>query len=114
MKVVFYKKDSGREPIKEDICKLENDDKAEIVACLKDIEDVGFNSNRVQFRKIDGKLWEIKIETKNCGYRIFYVVIDGDIILLLHFYKKQSQKAPRKEIEVAMKRMKDVINKNMR
>lgn len=32
-------------------------------------------------------------------------------MILLHSYKKQSQKAPKNELEIAFKRLKDIINK---
>ncbi|HFD2311459.1 TPA: type II toxin-antitoxin system RelE/ParE family toxin, partial [Legionella pneumophila] len=41
-------------------------------------------------------------------YRFFYVCIQKEIIVLLHAYKKQSQKAPKQEIELAEKRMMEV------
>lgn len=43
------------------------------------------------------------------GYRIFYVTIKQSLTILLHAYKKQSQKAPKKEIEIAEKRMLEVL-----
>jgi phage-related protein len=54
-------------------------------------------------------LWEIKIQSASAGYRIFYVSIKANILVLLHAYKKQSQKAPQKEIEVAEQRMMEVM-----
>lgn len=77
--------------------------------CLKSVEELGFDCPRVQFRQIRGKLWEIKIKTAHAGYRIFYVTIKQSLMILLHIYKKQSQKAPIKEIEVAEKRMLEVL-----
>lgn len=40
---------------------------------------------------------------------MFYVCIKADNMVLLHAYKKQSQKAPKKEIEIAEKRMLEVF-----
>ena len=42
-------------------------------------------------------------------HRVFYVVIVGPTMVLLHAYKKQGQKAPRGEIQVAQARMKEVF-----
>jgi phage-related protein len=41
--------------------------------------------------------------------RVFYVVVTGPEVVLLHAYKKQGQKAPRKEIETAERRMEEVL-----
>jgi phage-related protein len=85
-------------------------DRARILACLKSIEEFGFDCPRVQFRQIKGSLWEIKIKTQSGGFRIFYVTVHSKTLVLLHAYKKQSQKAPKKEIEIAERRMIEVLN----
>jgi phage-related protein len=71
---------------------------------------LGFDSPRVEFRQIEGKLWEIKIKLSSGGHRIFYLSLGKKKMTLLHAYKKQSQKAPSKEIEIAKTRMQEVMN----
>lgn len=41
---------------------------------------------------------------------IFYVVIKNNTMILLHAYRKQSKKAPLKEIEIAEQRLLEVIH----
>jgi phage-related protein len=108
MKILFYTNARGRSPVYEIIKKLQAEDRLRIFACLKSIEELGLDCPRVQFRQIKGKLWEIKIKTKHSGYRIFYVTVKQSVMVLLHVYQKQSQKAPKKEIEIATKRMLEV------
>jgi phage-related protein len=109
MKVVFYSNASGKSPVLENINELGKEDQARLFGCLKNIEELGFYSPRVEFRQIEGKLWEIKIRLQSCGYRVFYVTIKKDMLVLLHAFKKQSQKTPDKIIKTAMKRLKEVI-----
>ena len=52
-----------------------------------------------------GGLWEIKVDAQ----RVFYVLIGGPTVVLLHAYRKQGQKAPRRELDVARERMKQVL-----
>ena len=54
-------------------------------------------------RQLRGKLWELKVSAQ----RVLYVVVKGPEMILLHAFKKQSQKAQR-EIELAERRMKEV------
>jgi phage-related protein len=108
MKIVFYGK--KKKPVVDFIEQLTSKDQAKILACLKNIEELGFDCPRVEFRQISGKLWEIKIQTASAGYRIFYVTIQRKTLVLLHAYKKQSQKAPKKEIDIAEKRLMEVLN----
>lgn len=108
MRVIFY--GIKKRPVVDFIERLTPKDQAKILACLKNVEELGFDSPRVEFRQISGKLWEIKIQTMSSGYRIFYVTLKKSVIVLLHAYKKQSQKAPKKEIEIAEKRLMEVLN----
>ncbi|WP_242605381.1 type II toxin-antitoxin system RelE/ParE family toxin [Fluoribacter gormanii] len=77
---------------------------------MSNIEKLGFDSPRVQFRQIKGSLWEINIKTQRSGYRLFYVCIQGNNIVLLNAYKKQSHKTPKKETEAVEKRMMGVFD----
>lgn len=108
MKIVFY--GMRRRPVVDFIEKLPLKDQAKISACLKSVEELGFDCPRVEYRQITSKLWEIKIATGSAGYRIFYVTLKKDVLVLLHAYKKQSQKAPKKEIVIAEKRLMEVLN----
>jgi len=109
MKLEFFITKNEKNPVLEFINKLEKKDQAKIFGCLQSIQELGFATPRVEFRQIDGKLWEIKIRTSNGGYRIFYVMVDKEKMILLHSYKKKSQKAPKKEISIAIKRLKVVL-----
>lgn len=71
---------------------------------------LGFNSPRVDFRQIRGRLWEIKIRSSSGEFRIFYVDFKANTLVLLHAYQKKSQKAPTKEIEIAEQRLFEVTN----
>lgn len=111
MNIIFYvKKNNNKCPVKEFIEKLEAKDRAKILACLKSVEELGFDSPRVEFRQIRGRLWEIKIRSSSGGFRIFYVSLKANILVLLHAYQKQSQKAPTKEIETAEQRLFEVMD----
>ncbi len=110
MRMIFFQRSNGKSPVKDFIEKLGPKDRAKVLGCLQNIEDLGLDCPRVLFRQIKGKLWEIKIKAATAGYRIFYVCLNLKNIVLLHCYKKQSQKAPKREIEVAEKRMVEVLN----
>ena len=73
---------------------------------LGQIETSGFEAVRTQFRQIEGKLWEIKVS----AHRVLYVMIQREEMVLLHAYKKQGQKLPLREKEVAIRRMKEILS----
>lgn len=109
MKIDFFESKSGRSYFEDFLKDLQKPDRAAILAVFCDIRDHGFNALGCQFRQIDGKLWEIKIKTAGGGWRFFYMTISVEHIFILHCYKKQTQKAPIKEIEIARKRLKEIL-----
>ena len=109
MELKFFITKDGKQPVLEFIRSLEKPDRTKIYGCLDSVEMLGFETPRVEFRQIEGKLWEIKIKTVSGGYRIFYISIHHNILVLLHAFKKQSQKTPPKEIKTAKNRLKEVI-----
>ncbi|MDO8461893.1 MAG: type II toxin-antitoxin system RelE/ParE family toxin [Deltaproteobacteria bacterium] len=106
MKVSFYTTASGRSPVLDYIHDLQKQERARLLEALHQIEQYGFDAMKTQFRQIEGKLWEIKVS----AHRVFYVLVEREEMVLLHAYKKQGQRLPLKEREVAIKRMKEVLS----
>jgi phage-related protein len=106
VKVTFFRTASGRSPVLEYIQNLTKPERARVLEALEQVERRGLDAVRVEFRQIDGKLWEIKIGS----HRVFYVVIDREEMVLLHAYKKQGQKLPIKERDIATRRMKELLS----
>ena len=109
MKIEFLASSSGRSYFEDFLKDLALIDKVSILAIFEEIRKFGFNAIGCQFRQLEGKLWEIKIKTKGGGWRFFYVTLGQDHIFVLHQYKKQGQKAPKKELDVARKRLKEFL-----
>ena len=105
MKVSFYASGSGRSPVVDHIHALDKPERARVLAVLDQVERFGVDAAGATFRQIEGKLWEIKISAT----RVFYVVVRAKEIVLLHAYKKQGQKLPPRERDVALRRMKEVL-----
>jgi len=51
------------------------------------------------------RLWELRPGR----HRVIYFYFEGDKAILLHAFKKQSQKTPEREIGVALQRMKMTV-----
>ena len=105
VKVRFYTSPGGANPVEKYLDKLGGSEAAAVFAAILYIEQHGIVDTPLNLRPIAGKLWELKVSQQ----RVFYVIIIGPEMVLLHAYKKQGQKAPKNEIEVATKRMKDVL-----
>jgi len=63
-------------------------------------------------KQIEGQkgLYEIRVETGNNIFRIFCCFDKGKLVVLLNGYQKKSQKAPKEEINRAVKLMNDYFS----
>ncbi len=109
MEVTFAAAASGRSYFEKFLKDLSTPDRATILAVFQDIQGYGLEAKGCEFRQIEGKLWEVKVRAPTGGYRFFYVMLASDHLHVLHSYKKQGQKAPTRELEVARKRLKEVL-----
>ena len=109
MKVSFYETTSGRSPVQDFIEGISKSDKARFAEVFENIEKHGFGCPRVTFKPLRGKLWEIKFQSVGGKYRIAYIVVEADTMVWLHVFRKSTQKTPIKNLELAEKRMKEVL-----
>ena len=63
-------------------------------------------------KRVEGqrKLFEIRAKGKDGIARVFYCTISGQKIILLHGFIKKTAKTPKKEIDIAVKRMQEVMH----
>ncbi|MCI2430300.1 type II toxin-antitoxin system RelE/ParE family toxin [Candidatus Acetothermia bacterium] len=83
-------------------------DRAKIAAVLAEIEELGFQAIGCDFRQVKGKLWELKIRAPSGAFRIFYVIVTGPEMILLHALRKGARKIPKKDLQLAIKRMEEI------
>ena len=56
-------------------------------------------------RHVEGKIWEARAKGKDGIARGLYFTATGQTVCLLRFFMKKTQKTPKREIELAKKRM---------
>ena len=103
MRVYLYETPGGNSPIKKFIDGLPEVDQARFFEVIDEVEEHGFSAARVIFKPIEGKLWEIKFKSENVGYRVFYVMLEKELMAWLHAFSKKTQKTPKHELELARK-----------
>ena len=52
---------------------------------------------------------ELRIKDESGQYRVFYYTKIKDMIVVFHFFKKKSQTTPKKEMDTARQRLKDLL-----
>lgn len=53
-------------------------------------------------------LHELRLKDRSGQIRVFYFVKRGEAIYMLHAFKKKTQELPRKEIDLVLKRIKEI------
>ncbi len=59
-------------------------------------------------KHLEGALWEMRMKGRSGIARAVYVTAVGRRVVVVHIFEKKTQKTPRREIEIALKRAKEV------
>ena len=90
LKVVFYRSETGNEPVRDWLKNLHRDDKRQIGEDIKTAQ-LGWPLGMPLIRKIDKDLWEVRTRLATGIARVLFTV-DGEHMILLHGFIKKSQK----------------------
>ncbi len=74
------------------------------------LTEFGSNLGLPHTKKIEKELFELRVKGNEGIARVFFCTKVGRKIIMLHSFIKKSQKTPKKEIEIARKRRKEVLN----
>lgn len=86
-----------------------NDIKARFEHIVRLIEANGLERVHEPYIKhLEGKLWEMRMKGRDTIARAIYVTAVEKRIVVVRVFTKKSQKTPRREIETALRRAKEV------
>jgi len=103
LNVVFYKTESGNEPVRDWLKDLPREDRRAIGEDIKTAQ-YGWPLGMPLIRKIERGLWEVRSHISSGIARVFFTVIDTTMVLL-HGFVKKSQKTPQNELDTARRRL---------
>jgi phage-related protein len=109
IKAFFYRTRAGNEPVREWLKKLSKEDRRAVGADIATAE-YGWPIGMPICRKITSHkdLWEIRTDiSDDCIARVLFTVVDEKMILL-HGFVKKTQKTEQRELDLAMKRKKEL------
>lgn len=73
------------------------------------IETAGLERMREPYvRHLEGPVWEMRMKGRDGIARAAYVTATGRRVVVVHVFAKKTQKTPRREIEIALRRAKEV------
>lgn len=103
----FFRLDSGREPVREWLKKLNLEDRKIIGEDIKDVE-FAWPIGMPLVRGLGNGLWEVRSNlTGGKIARVIFTVEPGAMVLL-HGFIKKTQQTPRLDLELALKRKKGI------
>ena len=83
---------------------------ARFLRLAKRIEEIGLEGlNEPHVKHLDGKLWEMRLTGRDGIARALYVAARGKRVVVLRAFVKKTQKTPQAEIDLALRRAKEVI-----
>ena len=110
--IIFYKDKKGNEPVKDYIISLKTQKGKDNLIKLHKIQDYlnvlkenGTMAGIPYVKHLDGEIWELR-PLKD---RVLFFSYNGNNIILLSYFKKMTNKTPKREIEKAKKYMKDYL-----
>lgn len=108
--VSFYKDNRGHEPVREFIEAQDASVQAKAAKLFRLLQMYGPQLMMPYARNMKGGLYELRVRGKN-EVRIFYVFVATQReAVLLHAFKKRTEKTPSKELIIATKRQADLMN----
>ncbi|GAB4443849.1 MAG: type II toxin-antitoxin system RelE/ParE family toxin [Anaerolineae bacterium] len=101
LRVVFYKTEPGKEPVRDWLKSLSTNEKKIIGQDIKTVQ-FGWPLGMPVVRKLERDLWEVRSRLPNRIARVIFTVEDG-IMVLLHGFIKKSQKTPGSDLGMRIK-----------
>ena len=70
--------------------------------------EFGPNLGMPHTRAMSEGLFELRLKSKEGTARVFYCTVVNERVIMLHAFTKKSQKTPKKELDTARQRLKEV------
>ena len=103
LRVRFYRTTAGTEPVREWLKALPPEERKTIGYDLKTAQ-YGWPLGMPLIRKLETGLWEVRSRLPDRIARVIFTV-EGDTMVLLHGFIKQSQKTPPQDLQTARQRL---------
>ena len=95
--------------VEREIEALPKDMQAKLLRIIAMIESLGLERIREPYVKhLDKSLWEMRMIGRDGISRAIYVTASGKRVVIVRVFVKKTQKTPRAEIELALKRAEEV------
>jgi phage-related protein len=106
---VFYRTESGKEPVRDWLKRLDVEDRKVIGSDLKAVE-YGWPVGMPLCRALGDKLWEVRCNISDRRIARVIFCIWGEQMVLLTGFVKKTRKTPDADLKLALSRRKEIEN----
>lgn len=103
----FYLTAAGRNPVREWLLQLPKGDRLVIGKDIQKVE-FGWPIGMPYCRPLGHGMWEVRSELSDRRIARTIFTIAGGEMILLHGFEKKTQKTPKHDVELAMRRKRDI------
>ncbi len=104
-----WKVEALNETVRQELAALPKDMLAYFTRISNLIERMGLERVHEPYVKhIEGKIWEMRLRGRDGIARSLYVAATGRRVVILRTFVKKTEQTPRREIEIAYARMKEI------
>lgn len=109
MAAAFWRSASGREPVREWLRELHPGDRRAVGDDLRKVQ-FGWPIGMPLVRKLEDHLWELRTSLpRKREARLLFTAGDAQLVVL-HGFMKKSQKTPPHELELALRRLREIVS----
>ncbi len=106
LSVVFYKQENAKEPVREWLKSLKKEERRIIGEDIKVVQE-GWPLGMPLVGNLGKGIWEVRSTLPNTIARVLFAMHDGQMVLV-HGFIKKTQKTSSQDIEIGLKRAKEV------
>jgi len=103
--IEYYVDESGYVPVRDFLRGLDKKTYDRFLWSFDQIRVRNVQAREPLVQHLEGKIWEIRVESNTNIYRVLYFFFSGKRIVLLHGFTKKTQKLPQEELEIAQRRL---------
>jgi phage-related protein len=103
--LVFYTDEQGHSPVEEFLAGLDPKTQRRFRWSMEQLRVRNLQARPPLVRHLEGKLWELREESRTNIYRLIYFFFTGRQIVFLHGFPKKTQATPRREMALATQRL---------
>lgn len=102
-KITYY-----NDAVRDNILKLPKSLLTRYLRTINLVEIFGANLGEPHTKAFGNGLFELRLKGREGIARVFYCTVIGKEVIMLHSFIKKTQKTPKKELDIAQSRLKEI------